>query len=484
MGGARVFTPACRVTITTQRGTTIDVAPLLGDNGHVTTAKALDAPKGTWEISVPDQPFKITPTAVADSLYGQVAPMDVIEIRLARNAHEYPDGKPPIVMRGFVRSVTRAESIGEDGTPSRMVTLAGDDYGCIGEIAQISLLAGAAYGQNLLPILRPADYGMGEFTYLSAAAYIQVFVDRLMNDLLQKMKAASPAVQLLKYDPSVTQGEVYISRMSETEGTAWKMMFDQADTPWNELYVEDRADGPWVVYRPTPWKDRDGAFITNTGQTINASKIAKVAPDSDAKTLVPEFRMVRSATYQRTDAQVKNIYWVTTRASFISEQAKLGIALQQQLPDVHRLQDPNCAGDRYGPRILTLETAQQPSGSGAQATKQRGQAASGALALEEWAALRRQWLIAANTDNVLRDQGALVVRGNEKLTIGAYYEIQRGKFVCEHYITEVSHTFVPGHEFFTHVQFIRSTNYDQRDKFAKKGQSPFWAEGRQGVMES
>jgi hypothetical protein len=484
MAGARVFTPACRVTITTQRGTVIDVSPLLGDNGHVTTAKALDAPKGTWQISVPDQPFKLTPTAVADSLYGQVAPMDVIEIRLARNAYAYPDKQPPVVMRGFVRSVTRSESMGEDGTPSRMVTLAGDDYGCIGEIAQLTLLAGGGYGQDLLPILWPADFGMGDFTYLSAPAYIWVFVDKLMNDLLKKMQAASPAVKLLKYDPSVTKGEVYISRMTETEGTAWKMMFDQADTPWNELYVEDREDGPWVVYRPTPWKDRDGKFITNTGQTINAGKIAKVAPDADASTPVPEFRMVRSATYQRTDAQVKNVYWVTTRASFISEQAKLGLALAQQWPDVHRLNDPNCAGDRYGPRILTLETTQVPAGATAQATTGRGEASSNANSLEEWAALRRQWLIAANTDNVLRDQGSLVVRGNEKLKIGAYYQIQRGQLVCDHYITEVSHTFVPGHEFFTQVQFIRSTNYDQRDKLAKKGQSPFWAEGRQGVMES
>jgi hypothetical protein len=480
MGGVRLFTPACRVTLTTPQGP-IELAPLLGDNGQVTTAKSLSAPKGTWEVSLPDQPARLSATATADSLYGLVAPMDVIEIRMARHAHAYPGGQPPVVMRGFVRTVTRTEHMGEDGTPARMVTIAGDDYGCIGEIAQLSLLVGTGYGQSVLPLLYPEQFGMSRYTYVSAADYIKIFVNHLMNDLLRKMKAKLPAVQELKYDPSVTVGQVYIARLTETEGTAWKMMFDEADTPWNELYVEDRADGPYVVYRPTPWKDRNGQFIENTGQTINASKIAKVAPDDDAAGAVPEFRMVRSATYQRTDAQVHNIYWVKTRATFVSEQAKLGHALGTQMPDVHRLHDPNCDADRYGPRVLTLETTQVPTGTQVPSTVASGGAQQEIRNLEDWAAKRRQWLIATDTDNVIRDEGSLVVRGNEKLTIGSYYQIKRGQFVCDHYITEVSHTYQPGHEFTTHVQFIRSTNYDQRTKLAKTGQSPYWAEGRQGV---
>lgn len=485
---ARVFYPACHVRIGRY-----DITPFLGDGGLVSTTKDLYAPKGRWEVVVPDKPLREGEGrgSIVDSLYGLIAPMDRAEIRMARNAYEYPWTQPPVVMRGFVRSVTREESIGEDGRPQRTVRITGDDYGAIGEIVRISLITMAGLGQSLLPVIRRLEMG-AEGQLLKACEYIDTLRE-LMNEQLQNMTVETGDIEQIKeisHDCTVTVGMVHANRLTETQGTVWKMMMDEADTPWNELFIEDRdpaldngQTGPWLVYRPTPWKTLDGAFIDNTGQTIDAAKIRHIADQADAGQ--PDFSLVRSATYQRSDDQVNNIYWVVARAIAFDWSRALAAALTSQDESVQFIDHRNADSDIYGPRVLSLETTHAPEGAWRQILVASGQADQNRETLDEWAKQRRKWLSDANIDNVLRDDGTLVVRGNEKLRIGSYYTITRGQFACEHYLTQVSHTFVPGREFFTHVGFIRSNNYYLRNRERTAGgkRSPFLLEGRAGVLE-
>jgi len=483
---ARVFYPTCHVKIGEH-----DITPFLGDGGYVTTAKDLYSPKGRWEVMIPDKPMRDDGSGdIIDSLYGLIAPMAPVEIRMARNTHEYWWSQAPVVMRGFVRSVTRDESIGDDGRPQRSVRIAGDDYGAIGEITRISLISQAGLDQSLLPIIRRLEMG-AEGQLLPACQYIDV-LRGMMNSQLQGMKAETGNTDLIHeidYDCSVGVGMVHANRLTETQGTAWKMMMDGADTPWNELFIEDRdfalddgKIGPCLVYRPTPWKTLDGKFIENTGQTIDANKILHIADQADAG--LPEFSLVRSASYQRSDSQVNNIYWVVARAIAFDWSRALAEALTREDASIQFTDHPNADIDIYGPRVMTLESAQAPEGAWRQILVESGNADQNRATLDEWAKQRLKWVTDANIDNVLRDDGMIVVRGNEKLRIGSYYTITRGQFACEHYITHVSHTFVPGREFFTHIRFIRSNNYYLRNrKRTEESLSPFLLEGRMGVQE-
>ena len=67
--------------------------------------------------------------ATGDSLYALVEPMDLIEIRIARESHKNSHKDLPIVMRGFVSEIRRDETMGPDGKASRRVIISGQDYG-------------------------------------------------------------------------------------------------------------------------------------------------------------------------------------------------------------------------------------------------------------------------------------------------------------------------------------------------------------------
>lgn len=103
----------------------LDLTPFLGDQGTIRTVKDLHQPAGAFTITIPDQVHR----GSGDSLYGYIEPMDMVEIRAAREPHRFAGGKLPLLMRGFISSVRRPEGIGKDGTPQRVVVLQGHDMG-------------------------------------------------------------------------------------------------------------------------------------------------------------------------------------------------------------------------------------------------------------------------------------------------------------------------------------------------------------------
>lgn len=469
--GAKTFMPACRVKIAGR-----DITGFLSDGGHVSTTKDLYAPKGRWEVVIADKPLK-EGGLVIDSLYGLIAPMDTAEIRLCRNAHEYPGGTPPVVMRGFVRSVTREEQLDAGGRPNRVVRISGDDYGCIPELVQISIMHGAALQQTILPVLRLDQLGI-QNSIIPAGEFIQTLlipVNKQIGDM--SAHTGDPGITSISYRGSVSVGEVYTRRLEQAEGTIWKLMFDFADTPWNELYIEDTDAGPELVYRPTPWKDLDGGWIPNMGQSVNAETVRfEGGGITDSQ---QEIELVRSTVYQRNDAHVYNVYWAKAWALPMDPMPVFSNALATQVDGVHILDYEHAAKSIYGVRVLTLDTTQAPSGTPWPdgGVDQRPVVKQN---FDDWLRQKREWMVAANKDNVLRDEGTLVVRGSEKFKIGRYYLLDRGTFLTDHYLTRVSHTYVPYREYVTHLNFIRANNYILRQGSAP---SAFLREGRKGVHE-
>ncbi|MCK7579789.1 MAG: hypothetical protein MZV65_31610 [Chromatiales bacterium] len=161
---------------------------------------------------------------------------------------------------------------------------------------------------------------------------------RIANGQLADMQQATgdvKAIRAIAFDGQVKVGRVHFMRLVESQGTLWGILFEHADTPWNELFIEDRdtalgddQDGPVLVYRPTPWKDLDGRFIDNTGQAIDAATVRHIAEQADAGQ--SEWSLVRSAVYQRADQQVANIYWVTSQPLYYTDSQARASALANQ----------------------------------------------------------------------------------------------------------------------------------------------------------
>jgi len=96
----------------------VDLTPYLGDGSAIRTKKGLREDAGGFSISFSD---KLDPDTM-DSIYALVEPMDLIEIRATRQPDLYIGQDLPLIMRGFVSSVRRPESMSNEGTPSRAVT--------------------------------------------------------------------------------------------------------------------------------------------------------------------------------------------------------------------------------------------------------------------------------------------------------------------------------------------------------------------------
>ena len=113
----------------------VNITDFLGEGCSVSIDKNIRNPVGAFTITMVAAP-DTNVAGVHDNLYGFIEPMDYVEIRGARSPELY-QGRMPILMRGFVRSVRRSEVIGGDGKPQRRVVISGMDYGVIAQIYQI-----------------------------------------------------------------------------------------------------------------------------------------------------------------------------------------------------------------------------------------------------------------------------------------------------------------------------------------------------------
>lgn len=474
-----------------------NLTPFLGDGARVITHKDLYAPVGKWEVAVPDKPYRDPPEdpmgKVVDSFYGLIKPFDYCEIRMARATHEYKEKEPPIVMRGFVRSVTRDETMGPDGRPSRMVVIRGDDYGLFGEIATINALAAATMSQNILAAMRPMTFSIDPNSIadmVPALMLEEMFLNDLMNEQIRKLEGETrdSRIQEIKYDGKVTVGVIPWTVVQSEQGTAWSVMMNFADTPWNELFIEDREDGPYLVYRPTPWRDYEtGNLLPNMGQEIKPEDIHLVNTTAGdildgGATSEQVFDLVRHASYTRTDQQVYNIFWVDVGTPILDTNKALAMAIQSNdsVAWCNQTNWKNSKASIYGPRVLKKPSRQYPAEiTVIPGTEHISQVNTSRMNMFDWQIKRREWLARANRDNVMFDQGSLTLRGNEHAKIGGYLNADRGKFWATHYVVQVTHSYIGNREFTTNIGFIRATNWWNRQ--IEKEPSPYLQEGRKGL---
>lgn len=442
---------------------TIDLTPFLGETGSVHTSKSHRDPAGGFSVTLTDKPH--TNGLGLDSLYGLIEPMDFLEIRMISG----PGKTPPVVMRAFVSDVSRSEAVDANGRPIRTVSIVGQDYGKLWQQMQIIYRKGYVIGEQLLTNFKLLERsGAGLETSLPAAEFVRQVMQLLVNPYLKNLMPANTSnPSEIQMDLSVKHGTTSLTGPQNQEGTIFQLLQTYGDVGiWNELYLEDRDEGVFCVYRPNPF------------ETIEGKRIQDDAPTPVEHNI--DHAEVLSMNVSRGDNDVANFYWCAApRFDLVSEYWRQQYALSDDRATINLSEYENAAAKLYGIRLMEVATQQggddvktANSGQTQSQTEQRD------TGMFNWINDRRRILAEQNKDNVVLERGLIRMRGNPAIRSGHYINIVRGSFRSRYYVTRVDHEFTPFQNYVTTLSLERGTGFIERARRDGGADSPYLSEIR------
>lgn len=452
----------------------IDLTPFLGDGSSVTTTKSVRDAAGGFVITFADRPHQsvvssgIAPPVVSDleSIYGLVEPMDMIEIRMWGGVGQSP-AILPIRMRGFVSDVSRSEAVSESGIPVRSVSISGQDYGKIWQMYQVLYMQAYSAGYPLLTTYNMWEmFGIEAKNTLPASKFVTLMIEKVINPFIAGfLPENSPMPRDIKTKDSVIVKHGVINNSYQSQqGSVYDIMKFQGDVGvWNELYTEDREDGVYCVYRPTP-----------------AMHVTK--PDGDGSSLIqddaktPIFIEISgsdivSISLSRSDSNVANFYWVNNeRYDLIDDNFRRLFALTSGDKTVDLKDYPNVDPKYYGVRQMYADTQQsEESIDNATSGLKKAPQEARQKKIEDWITNRRRLMVEMNKDNVVLERGTIKIKGGmtrpggkELMKAGDYARIKRGNIEFIAYIVSVSDEFVPYNGYLTTLIIERCTGFVKR----------------------
>ena len=464
----------------------IDLTPFLGDGSSVRTTKSVREPAGGFTVTFTDQP-KVGfsgPLMSLESVYGLIEPMDVVVIRMWNGTGlRALSADYPIIMRGFVSDVSRSQTMGQDGRPSRAVTITGQDFGKIWQTYQVLYLPAYAEGKSLLTTFQLAElFGISVVSAMPAAQFVREMVEKVINPHIKGFlpdtlpKEIPKAIQTGD-SIAVQHGKVNIS-FQQAQGSVYEILRVHGDVgAWNELYVEDREDGIHCVYRPIP------ALRLVRQQDNNKRKIHEDAPDP-IYCEVPDSD-VEALSVARSDSGVANFFWVNnSKFDLIDDLSRRLYALKDSSLNADAREYPNSSVKYYGVRPMYAETQQgddaiQHMNGG----KNPGALASDGKRMEAWIERRLRQLKETNQDNVVFERGSARVRGcpmrpdgSEAMKAGDYLRIRMGATEWDAYVHQIEHEFTPYQGYTTTLSFDRGEGFALRVELGAGASSPWVAE--------
>jgi hypothetical protein len=426
-----------------------DITRFLADEGGLRTAKSVRDPVGGFSLVLRDQPLP----GVGDSAYALIEPMDVIEIRMAHERSA--DGSLPLVMRGLVSTVSRSETI-VGGQPQRLVTVTGQDFGKILQILRVYFEPGSVVGDvwlDAMEFFRRYDPNRRQ---MSSAEWLMSVAEKVLTPYMQRLLVVADGRALGARVPREMQAECSVVGtvsplgISKFEGgSTHELLAQSLDVgPFNELYVEDRENSVALVCRPAPWRRLDGSYVE-----FNAS----------AETVVVDDGEVMAITVSRSDSGVANFFWVNnTHWNLVLNAGLKQLASRGERSnyDLHAYE--NSRADLYGLRKMEAES-QLGGIDGLNSLAPTAEVLpQEQVNLGLWLDERRRVLAEANRDNAVLESGSMRLRGRPDIRAGMYVELVRRGVTSLCYAVRVEHEFVPGHGFFTNVEFERGTGYVAR----------------------
>lgn len=440
-----------------------DVTSHLGENGFVRVDKSTRDMAGGFSIQLADK----APGAL-DTVYALVEPMDLVDIRFCHDGDEY-SGKPPVVMRGLVSSVSRGEAMGS-GKPYRTVTISGQDWGKILHTLMIYYLNNSTLNEYHISEYQffHKYFPNSEIKNMTAVEFLGLVVQNIINPYMAKITkfangAPLDATVINAMTPKASiRGLVSPYALSTFADTSLHAMLRTLlDVgAFNEMYVFDGPSDIQLVVRPQPFRPYGSKSFIQDGAWADEIGIDHV----DLVSLSPS----------RSDASIANYYWVSnSRWAFMDNMTMKEIAMQGSrdtfLSDTHF----NSNIDYFGFRKLEVDSVLLPEAfspkspgaipnySGSDSTKKDVQP-NDRESVNKWLDWRRYCLNRMNRDNLIFESGSMVLRGNEKIKAGMYINLDRNGFVVPYYGFRVSHTVRPFRDFLTTVTFDRGEGFIKR----------------------
>lgn len=442
----------------------VDLTPFLGDGSSLRTTKSVREGAGGFSLVLADKPYN---NMGWESLYGVIEPMDFIEIRMSRT----PGILPPIVMRGFVSNVRRSQAISQDGKPLRAVTISGQDYGKLWQMLQIRYLPGYVIGQDIISSFRLFErFGGNLKTTTPGADFLSSVFGDIINPYVEgvipESAAGMPRRIIIDEDQLAQHGVTSVTGPQNREGSIYDILRTYLDVGiWNELFLEDREDGVYCVYRPNPYRN------------IADEKIQDDAPDIEVVDVPIE--NVVALDLERSDAGVANFYWVRSPTFELATDLyrRQAAVTSADKPTVDLSEYQNSRMSLYGQRLMEVSTEMggdevvsfksgQPEG--AQIQRDTSQV--------NWVNDRRRILVEQNKDNVVLEHGSMRIKGSENIRAGMTARLRSGQFFADYYVAQVSHDYIPFQGFFSTLTLERGRGFIERAKRDGGSASPYYAE--------
>ncbi|MFX1716754.1 hypothetical protein [Paraburkholderia sp. A1RO-5L] len=472
----------------------MDLTSWLGEGSVVQVQKSVREPAGAFSVTFVDELMN----GLDDGLSYLIEPQDMIEIRFAGDAYKYSGGsgqKLPIIMRGFVSKVRRSQTMGSDGKPRREVHVTGHDYQKLLQLIQITNLVGTPDVANVInsfPLF--SKYGTDLNVQNSTDFVLQVF-NQIVNKFISGMQAAGAtsgaALKAVATDIQVPSALVSVQLGAFNNGNVQQLLNEYLDTgPFNEFFIEDRDAGPWgpagpyAVYRPMPYfgpVSRVPLQPIQDSVTTGVDPASPLAPNANCVTI--ETDSIISISAERSDSGVANMFWVDAPRFNMNyddlPKQYAAYAEQGNVPPYYLTTYQNVNPALYGIRRMDAETQQggineKNSGNGTPAGEDRWNNQNAFLG---WIDNRRDLLILMNQDNIVFESGSMRLRGNEKIRAGSYVQVNYGNGIQSlYYAYSVTHVFEPFGNYFTEVEFDRSTNFVDHFAAAQSGANPYFGE--------
>lgn len=433
-----------------------DISKHLGDVGSVQLRKNINEPAGHYQIICPDLPFE----GERESLYGLIRVMDPIQIWIRR----WVDGNSSIdpwvpVLTGFVRSVGRDETVGGDGRVQRRVVIAGQDCGAVFQMEQLSPFITwqnkgvATQGAAILQWLQ--EYGL-----TSKPKKVEDFIWEVAYETTKDIMAKAGFDFQKEF--KVKKGSVLPNLSYTQEGCIWDFIKQYSDAPWNELFVrENRKLGqdfnPELVFRPTPWFDKNDGPLPDFDGEITLWTI----PMSD----------VVAMSAHRDDSELVNHVWV-------SHPMGMAVAMPQIVTDPDSGIVNGDTRAKFGDRIQSsLRTNLDPADIMHPISLPREEQLTAERKVKDWVKDRRDWAKIAHADLHEFERGSVTVKGYPFVRVGDYFRLERGDIIWEGYIVSVSHQYQAYRQYLVTLEYIRGNQFWRR----KEVQQPWDKERKQAI---
>lgn len=401
----------------------------LGDGCVVRTSKNLRAPMGQFTITFVDKEYK---EGFFDSVYYLFAPMDAVEIRIAHKGTK----NPVLVMRGFVSDIRRDEVMGQDGKPSRRVTVIGHDIGKLLVQHQIYMLPTPTEVEKQITgwgiLLK--YFGSASKT-LSAAEYVNIMVGILQNhlDVLLAKSALAGLFIFPKPDVEGLIPPVVLNSLNDVSYHAHMTKLLDVG-PWNEMFTRDDESGCDFIVREN-FTQEDGITITEQD--------------------------VQAMSSSRTDANVANWFWARISRAQFYDQATARIQAMRTSSYDQRGFEP-CSEAKYGWRKMEVDASLFPPGHGLQDDSKREQYLTNQGVLYPWLTYRQATLTANNVYNAMLEDTTFRIQGDENAKHGTWLTLNKGQTSQRHYIVGVDHEFQIFGNYTTTLHCERGDGYMNR----------------------